>query len=111
MVFIKELHYQNIEKNYTTSFTITIKLPSCGSGLNYWDITYAEYPNHSNKDPETAFPEEKRHYLPYEEGKIVIHNGLMLHQIAIPKDLKKDDVRITMQGHAIRCDGVWRIHW
>ncbi|MCP5507982.1 MAG: hypothetical protein H7A37_06755 [Chlamydiales bacterium] len=51
------------------------------------------------------------HYLPYEEGKILIHDGLTLHQIAPAEKMQPDDERITLQGHALFCDGAWRLHW
>ena len=60
---------------------------------------------------EILFKSKERHYCPYQEGKIVIHNGFNLHQIAILDDYQKDDVRITLQGHAIRFDKVWKVYW
>lgn len=103
--------YKIVETDKTISFTLAISLPSAGAGLNYWDMMYENYPGISNNILTEVSQSKERHYCAYKEDKIVIHTGLTLHQLDMPKELKKDDSRITMQGHAIRCDGVWRIYW
>ncbi|MEI8125330.1 MAG: hypothetical protein WCG42_06210 [Parachlamydiaceae bacterium] len=99
------------ETSRPVSFTASIKLPSGGGGLNYWDITYNDYKNLSIVERDKLFNFKERHYCPYQEGKIVIHDGFTLHQIAVLDEYKTDDVRITLQGHAIRCDQTWKIYW
>jgi len=103
--------YKQMETHRPISFTAAIKLPAHGSGLNYWDITYKDYHNLSVPEKDALFLSKKCHYCPYQEGKIAIHHGLTLHQIAIPTKYTKDDVRITLQGHLIRCDKAWRVYW
>lgn len=103
--------YNNIESNRPISFTAAIKLPSSGGGLNYWDIVHEDYHKLSDDDQQALFQSKERLYCPYQEGKIVIHDGFTLHQIAVPDEVKRDDQRITLQGHAVRCDQVWRVYW
>ncbi|MEI8365334.1 MAG: hypothetical protein WCF65_02855 [Parachlamydiaceae bacterium] len=103
--------YKDAETSRPISFTATIKLPAAGGGLNYWDITREEYQPLSDTEKEVLLHSKERHYCPYEEGKIVIHDGFTLHQIAVQDKYETGDVRITLQGHAIRCDGTWRVYW
>ena len=48
----------------------------------------------------------------YIEKNLVYFTGHIVHQIA-PARYKcmPDDNRITLQGHAIKCDGVWRMYF
>jgi len=106
-----EWQTKNISKDRLISFTAALQLPAAGGGLNYWDIFYEDYQNRSIEEQEILFQSKERHYCPYQEGKIVIHNGFNLHQIAVPDTYQKDDLRITLQGHAIRFDNIWKIYW
>ena len=49
--------------------------------------------------------------VPYEVGKLFYHTGHVLHQIIPGYQLDGDDRRITLQGHGIKCDGVWKIYF
>jgi len=104
-------NYKNVEKDRPISFTAALQLPAAGSGLNYWDITYEEHKSLSKPQMEKLLQSKETHYCPYQEGKIVIHDGFTMHQIAVPKEFKADDLRITLQGHLVRCDQVWRVYW
>ena len=51
---------------------------------------------------------------PYNTGGLVIHSGHSVHQIApMPAKPGQTDslARITLQGHAIRAGGIWRLYW
>ena len=74
------------------SFTVAIKLPSCGAGMDYLD-------------------EEGVKHFPYEEGGIVVHSGFIPHRLAPIKKHVEGDYRITLQGHIIRKDGKLIIYW
>ena len=102
---------KNIKKDQLISFTVAFKLPLKGGGLNYWDIVYADYDNLSKADQEKLFLSKEKHYCPYQEGKIVIHNGFTLHQISISETYDLDDMRITLQGHAVLENEVWTVYW
>jgi len=74
------------------AFTVAIKLPTGGAGMDYVEDG-----------------EEK--YLPYEEKEIIGHDGTVLHRIAGLKDYVEGDYRITLQGHLIRINGVLNMFW
>ena len=89
------------------SFTILLKKPSNGAGLNVWDkidlnkmkpSKRKEYINmHSRMIMNLGSPS----YIEYELGKMYIHSGEVLHQIA-NKGGNKGDHRVTLQGHIIQ---------
>ncbi|MGK0186197.1 MAG: hypothetical protein ACI9R3_001980 [Verrucomicrobiales bacterium] len=92
------------------SFTISIRLPACGGGLNYWDVDHQQ----AKDDPNAAkqkFDKDKPLFHPYEQGSMVIHSGKMIHQASIMKDVQPTDERITMQGHGIRMKDGWLLYW
>ena len=74
------------------AFTIAIKLPSGGAGMDYIE-------------------DGQQKHLPYTEKEIIGHDGTMLHRIAGLKEYIPDEYRITMQGHLIRIDGVLTMFW
>lgn len=49
--------------------------------------------------------------VPYKVGQMFYHTGHVLHQIIPGYDLQPDDRRITLQGHGIKCDGIWRLYF
>tara|TARA_R110000868_G_scaffold205689_1_gene454248 strand:+ start:576 stop:1190 length:615 start_codon:yes stop_codon:yes gene_type:complete len=74
------------------SFTVAIKLPTGGAGMDF-------------------FEDGIQKYLPYQEGEIIGHNGLILHRIASLKDYVPNEYRITLQGHLIRINGALNMFW
>ena len=47
----------------------------------------------------------------YHEGSMIWFTGHVLHQIIPGYKLNPDDMRITLQGHGVKCDGTWRIYF
>jgi hypothetical protein len=74
------------------TFTLAIKLPSGGAGMDYIE-------------------DGQQKYLPYTEKEIIGHVGNVLHRIAGLKTYVKGEYRITMQGHLIRLNGVLTMFW
>ncbi|CAF24550.1 hypothetical protein [Candidatus Protochlamydia amoebophila] len=101
-------HYKEVDWSNPLSFTLALALPQQGGGLNYWDKPYDPQ---DLLNPAQAVKDIPSHYIEYEVGKMVLHNGLLIHQIAPAKGFNESDCRITLQGHAIRADGTWRIYW
>ena len=64
-----------------SAFTLPVMLPTGGGGMDFKDV-----------------------YYPYSVGEMVIHDGKKLHRIASYKKYKKDEYRITFQGHIVRND-------
>ena len=68
------------------SFTLPIRLPRRGGGLNVWDITYERYRRFALRVNAPLQPmdvtlllDRMRH--PYTPGAIVVHSGHLMHQI------------------------------
>tara|TARA_B100000315_G_scaffold162395_1_gene150829 strand:- start:6971 stop:7669 length:699 start_codon:yes stop_codon:yes gene_type:complete len=93
------------------SFTLSIDLPKKGAGLYYWNYLYNESIGLSKMEIKKEFQRKKRNYFPYTEGKMIIHSGLLVHQIAPMKNSVPSDNRLTLQGHAIYGKGTWHLYW
>ncbi len=117
-----DLQYQHIDwtgvgrpvPERQLSLTLSIKLPAGGAALRVWEISW--------DDVRVADLEERRrlirtHPRPevhrYAEGRLAIHSGHLLHQIAPYEDPRPDDERLTLQGHALPLDGGerWVLYW
>lgn len=114
----QNLHWQEqtkIDCQRTISFTLPIKLPQLGGGLNVWDLTYDEYiyvrdpDNLGDVEVMKRFRNKTVH--PYKVGHIFIHGGHMLHQIAAIAQVNPGDERITLQGHGVYHNGEWLLYW
>lgn len=108
--------YEEYDFNNPLSFTLALELPDTGGGLNTWEESLAEqYDRQSefskgmkslsylNQGPPTV--------VEYEVGKMFYFIGPLLHQIAPAYKPVPSDRRITLQGHGILCDGVWKIYF
>lgn len=123
------------EENFLT-FTLCIKTPINGCGLYYWPLKKAE--NYSFEEAEKEYEyikntantiqpfsaknegcdrvfyenELKPSILNYKQGFITLLTQPILHQV-MPFNLPfiENDTRITMQGHGIKCDGIWRLYF
>lgn len=91
------------------SFTLPIHLPLLGShGL----FTYTA----NQTSPELKvrkFPKFVREMHPYKVGHLVIHGGLLIHQIAPSFMGLPGDGRITLQGHGFYDSELksWALYW
>ena len=83
----------NIGRADPSAFTLAIKLPTSGGGMDWID------------DQGTI------KHLPYKEGELVMHSGLGLHRIAGIKKYVPDEYRITLQGHLIRRNNIMEMFW
>lgn len=103
--------YDEVDLEHPISFTCPIALPESPSGLNYWEITQKDSKGLSRSEIEKLKNSKEMHFFPYSLGKLVLHKGLILHQIAPCQEVKPTDERITLQGHGLFCDGKMRIYW
>ncbi|MFF7393424.1 hypothetical protein ACFZAE_33915 [Streptomyces scabiei] len=97
------------------SFTLPIRLPAAGGGLNVWDASHEDFRRALEKGWVDDAADLKRfhalHYVPYKAGEMVIHSGHILHQVAPSTRVEADDERLTLQGHGVWCDGRWLLYW
>jgi hypothetical protein len=115
-----DLQYEQIDWNNwgkpdpdrQLSMTIAFALPSAGGGLLVWNLNRLEL-GRMGADERRAHAAANRfaQFHPYSVGRLVIHSGHQLHQIAAATDPRPSDERITMQAHAIPVDGRWLIYW
>jgi hypothetical protein len=95
-------NYSNCDFNNPITFTIPIEIPKDGAGLYFFDAT---------KDtPKRTATKSKKIKYNYKLGKIIFHTGHNWHLIA-PCNIKKNEHRITLQGHAIKCNDKWIVYW
>ena len=108
------------------SFTLALQLPEGGAGLTVhrlraacdWTVAVGARASAARMRAALACLEETRE--PYAVGEMVVHAGYLIHAISpwrmAPSAWRagepaERDARITLQGFAFRCDGVWRLHW
>jgi len=102
--------YGTPDLEHPLSFTVAIRVPAAGAGLNVWDVT-REDPRSARKaggvrELESLPP---RH-VGYRLGELTMHSGLRFHQIG-PMAMTPGESRVTLQGHAIRCGDTWQTYW
>lgn len=102
--------YEEIDFDHPISFTCPVTVPSSPIGLNYWDIG-DEFQDFSRGELEKLRESKEMHFIPYHLGKLFLHRGLTLHQVAPMIDIQETDERFTLQGHGLICDGIMRIYW
>ena len=114
----QSLEWQDADKiDFTRliSFTLPIRLPTRGGGLNMWNITYPEFVQARRQGTVQSvqdFPSSMEHqYYPYTVGHLVVHSGYSLHQIAPVPEVYDTDRRITLQGHGLWVAGQWKLYW
>jgi len=126
--------YQNVEEDLLT-ITVALDIHNNGSGLVVWDkemdidstSQYANsvkqqsmealnkikeasgYPFNSDKILEFNMDEPK--IVEYFKGSMFYIIGDPWHQVAPPINATTNERRITLQAHALKCDGIWRLHF
>ena len=97
---------------HPVSYTLAIRLPRSGAGLLTWDITKAEYDAMAPDERSSIARDRTSNFLPYTEGELICHSGMLLHQIAPARgDPDADDMRITLQGHALHGPEGFHLYW
>lgn len=104
----KDHNWGDIQINEDTaiSFTIPVKIPQAGAGLNYYDIeSDCDYINFyaSPKEFQKQLLEAKKR-IDYKVGNLYCHEFGFLHQISNDFPLTSGDMRITIQGHGVLCN-------
>lgn len=96
----------------TLTFTLCLRAPLHGAGLNVWgqmQFDEGHPPQQMPRgrfDPAALGPAVR---YPYREGGLHFFRGHLVHQMAPGVQLSGQDRRVTLQGHAVRADGIWRM--
>jgi hypothetical protein len=97
------------------SYTLPIRLPVAGGGLNTWQATYDDFQHAMERGWIESANDLRRfyelRYVPYTVGQMVVHSGHLLHQVAPTSTVLPDDERLTLQGHAIWSVDRWLLYW
>jgi hypothetical protein len=106
----------DVDYSRPLSFTLPIRLPRRGGGLNVWDVTYERYHRFAARLNASLTPTDMTVLLdrmrhPYTVGAIAMHSGHLLHQIGEIDKVDADDERVTLQGHALLQRGEWKLYW
>jgi hypothetical protein len=104
-------HYRQVDLSKLLSFTLPVRLPASGGGLRIWDLTHEEAQKLPKQEYDAIRHGSDFKYQPYTVGRLVIHSGHHLHQIAPATDIQEDDERITLQGHALYTEKGWVAYW
>lgn len=94
----------------TLSFTLPIELPSGGACLAIWPARYKDALRlgFAARDYAANHPWQR---VAYERGRIVIHDGYILHAIGPASAPTPRGYRITLQGHGVRMPTGWMLYW
>lgn len=106
--------FQKVDFLNPLSITLCLCLPEHGGGLNTWHKIDKKtlFQGHEMVDFNFNRPIHLQpHFTPYDAGYIYISSGHRVHQIAPANPMKPTDRRITLQAHALKCDGVWQLYF
>jgi hypothetical protein len=100
----------NLSPSSTLSFTLPIAQPSGGASMAIWPARYHAYCQHGLSIVEYAksCPSQVITYVP---GRIVVHDGLILHAIGSASIARPKGWRVTLQGHGVRTAHGWTLYW
>ena len=98
------------EPEATLSFTLPIEQPSSGACLAVWPFRYADALrlDYAACDYAAQNPWQR---VAYEPGRIVVHDGHILHAIGPRATAAPNEYRITLQGHGVRMPAGWMLYW
>ena len=102
---------EEVDSEYTMSFTLSLELPESGAGLYTFDSPDLGLFHYLIPPPLThSFSKKTR--IDYKIGWMVVHNGMTFHMIAPCKE-DKIKKRITLQGHGVyeKNANTWWLYW
>jgi hypothetical protein len=95
--------------------TLPLRNPAHGTGLQVYNVTFPDYERAYRMGRINSLEElverKTSAYHPYRPGFLQLHHRLVVHSLTSPGPIEPDDVRITLQGHGLRCDGRWILYW
>ena len=101
--------YGDPDLAHPLSYTVAIRIPATGCGMNLWHKT-REDSVRGGRDFRARLESSPPVNVRYGRGELTMHSGLYFHQIA-PMQLSPGEMRLTLQGHAIRCGDTWQTYW
>jgi len=97
------------------SFTLALRLPRLGGGLQFWDVTEREF-GRLQRLGRLVTMEQLGKTKParlhrYQAGVMAVQMVPVMHRIAPVPERFPDDQRITLQGHGVRDGDTWVLYW
>jgi hypothetical protein len=94
----------------TLSFTLPIEQPSGGASMVIWPARYHAFclSGVSMSEYTANYPSQTITYVP---GRILVHDGLILHAIGPASVARPTGWRVTFQGHGVRTVRGWMLYW
>lgn len=97
------------------SFTLPLKIPSDGAGLDVWNVTEDDFKRYERMGRTVDMeilgktkPCHRHHYVP---GVMAVQTRPIMHRISPNRTRLPGDQRITLQGHAVRHDNRLVLYW
>jgi len=103
--------YGEVDARDPLSFTAAISLPRDGAGMNIWNFSEDDAHGMTRDAVLGEIRNLNPNYIRYQTGRMLIHSGRLFHQIAPMRGILPGEERITLQGHAVCCSGVWQLYW
>lgn len=127
--------YKSFDFDKTLSFTIPVMMPASGTGINLFKLDRvrskkdsSEFFKNGGEDVQTqrsndpiclkrlqnldVTEDREKFSVEYKKGVCFYHTGKILHQANITREnMRPGEHRITIQGHGVLCDGVWRLYF
>jgi hypothetical protein len=94
----------------TISFTLPIEEPFGGLSMEIWHARYSDAVRMGVSAREYARRYQSQ-MIRYSIGRIVVHDGLLLHAIGRAPGQNPSGLRITLQGHGILMPSGWMLYW
>jgi len=101
-----------IEPAEQLSLTLSISLPSAGSGLMVWDINHLKLNEMTTEQQREVRRRNQEHRVhEYQAGHMAIHSGYYEHQIEPLRKYVAGEDRITLQAHTLPVGDDWIVYW
>lgn len=97
------------------SFTLAIKLPKLGGGLDVWQVDESEILRLERIGRRVTLEQLARskpvYRHEYQVGRMVIQLKTLMHRISAISERYPGDQRITWQGHGVKHKNEWILYW
>ena len=103
--------FREVDFERPISVTLPVAMPRSGAGMQVWGIGIGEVEGVPDSELLDHIQAQESVLHQYSLGAMSLHSGLRFHHLAPVSDPHPDDMRITLQGHGLFCDGEWRLYW
>jgi hypothetical protein len=94
----------------TLSFTLPLRVPDEGAGMKLWPFGLNALRHLDDEEQRKTLRACETRHVAYRPGTLFVHSGNHFHQ-ACGFPVMPGQYRITLQGHGVWLDRVWRLFW